>query len=90
MTIVLALFGGLFLCCVLCYKQSLNLAIDVIDASADFLKKTKRIILVSVLFFTISLISVFVWIVAQGMVLSLNPIIASKEVPQKKDIDFSE
>jgi hypothetical protein len=90
MTVVFALFGGCFLCCVLCYKQSLKLAIDVIDASADFLKKTKRIILVSVLFFTISLISVFVWIGAQGMVLSLNHIKASTIVPQQKDIDFSE
>jgi hypothetical protein len=89
-TAVFAIFGGCFLCCVVCYRQSLKLAIDVIDASADFLKKTKRIILVSVLFFAISLFSVLVWLGAQGMVLSLNHIKASDIVPQQKDIDFTD
>jgi len=44
--------------------NSLKIAIDVIDASADFLAKTKRVILVPVLYFFVNLVAVLVWLAA--------------------------
>lgn len=85
--VVLGVIGGCFLCCVMCYRQSLGLAIDVIDASADFLKKTKRIIGVSAIFFVLAILNFAVWCAGFAYVLSLNDI-NSSAVPQRKDIDW--
>jgi len=63
-----------FLCCICLNFTSLKLAIDVIDASADFLNGTKRIILVPIFFFIVTLIFVLVWIGAVGCVISMNEI----------------
>lgn len=55
MYMALMILGGLlalgFLCCVCCGYSSLKIAIDCIDASADFLARTKRIIAVPFVFF---------------------------------------
>lgn len=47
--ITCGIVGVLFLVSICCMFNSLKIAIDVIDASADFLAKTKRVILVPVL-----------------------------------------
>lgn len=62
----------LFLICVCCFFQSLKIAIDVIDASADFLAKTKRVILVPVFFFIINVIAILVWLSAFVAVTTLK------------------
>jgi len=48
-----ALFACILLICVYCGFNSLRVAINVIDASADFLAKTKRLIGVPVFYFLI-------------------------------------
>ena len=48
--------------CVYCGWNSLKTAIDVVDASADFLAGTKRIILVPFVYFIILLLFFFFWI----------------------------
>jgi len=48
-----AVLGLVMLCCIFCSYKSLKVAIDVVDASADFTKKTKRIIGVSVVYFVL-------------------------------------
>jgi len=48
---IIAIIAMIMLCCILCSYKSLKVAIDVIDASADFTTKTKRIIGVSVGYF---------------------------------------
>lgn len=58
------ILGVLYFICVCCFYQSLKIAIDVIDASADFLAKTKRIIIVPVIYFVVNVVSVLVWIAA--------------------------
>jgi len=63
-----------FACCICCAYSSLKFAIDVIDASADFLAGTKRIILVPGLFFILSMLSIFIWAGCLVCVLSLNEI----------------
>lgn len=62
--ITCGVLGVLFLISVCCMFTSLKIAIDVIDASADFLAKTKRVILVPVLYFFVNLIAVLVWLLA--------------------------
>jgi hypothetical protein len=76
--IAVAIFGAIFaLCfaaCIFCGFSSLKLAIDVIDASADFLATTKRIIFVPVLYFFITIIVISIWASAFLGVLSMNTI----------------
>ena len=77
-----------FICCICVGFRSLKLAIDVIDASADFLHGTKRIILVPIFYFMITLIFVGVWIGAVGCVISMNKIEVYEEIPQAKSFNF--
>lgn len=48
--------------CIYCGWNSLKSAIDVIDASADFLASTKRIIAVPFVYFVIMLLFFFFWL----------------------------
>lgn len=57
-----------------CGWNSLKRAIDVIDASADFLAATKRIIAVPFLFFIVMLLFFFFWIGCIVCVYSLGKI----------------
>lgn len=50
---VLLVMGLLFMLAICCFRDSLSIAIDIIDASADFLDDTKKIIAVPVVFFFI-------------------------------------
>ena len=79
-----------FCCCIACNFDSLKKAIDVIDAAADFLAGTKRIILVPAVFFTCSLIAVSVWMGAMAAVLSLNDIYPSEYIPQGRELDWKD
>jgi len=77
--IVLAILSAVFLC-MLCFGfRSLKTAIDVIDASADFLAGTKRIILVPVLYFFVTLIVIFLWLLAVACIYSIGTITASPD-----------
>jgi hypothetical protein len=69
----------------------LKVAIDTIDASADFIAKTKRILLVPVLHFFITLIVVLIWVTAMTCVISLNDFKPSPEIiPQTKDLQWND
>jgi Na+/phosphate symporter len=76
--LALGIFIGLLACifftCVVCGRKHLALAIDVIDASADFTAENKRVILVPIVYFFISLIFLVIWIGAMACVASLNDI----------------
>lgn len=67
------------LCMVWCKRHSLETAIAIIDASADFFVATKRLVLVSVMYFVISVIFVIVWLVALLCVASFAEIVAPAE-----------
>jgi len=79
----------LFLCCLCVGWKSLKLAIDVIDASADFLFKTKRVIFVPFFYFVLTLIIIALWLGAFFCVLSMNDITVSEVVPQMKSIKWT-
>ena len=72
--IVVAVLSVAFLCCVICGYKSLKLAIDVIDASADFLACTKRVIFVPIFHFILSILLFSLWVGAFGCVVSMNDI----------------
>jgi hypothetical protein len=71
----------LFACSLFCYYDSLKKAIDVIDASADFLAGTKRVIVVPGIFLALSLIAITAWTGSMVCVVSLNEIYASEYIP---------
>jgi len=57
------------------------LAIDVIDASADFVAGTKRVILVPNFHFVLQVVVFLVWLGSMVCVLSLNEIEANTLIP---------
>jgi hypothetical protein len=87
--IAFSLAAAIFLCCIIVGFRSLKLAIDVIDASADFLNKTKRVILVPIFYFFLTLLVVFLWIASFICVISMNKIKAVDKIPQGKWITWT-
>lgn len=83
---VIGLITLIFGCMICCQFDSLKKAIDVIDAAADFLAGTKRVILVPCVYFMFSLIAIFCWAGSMACVLSLNEIYPSENIPQGKDL----
>jgi hypothetical protein len=79
-----------FLCCLFCKYDSLKTAIDCIDAAADFLAGTKKIIAVPGLFFLLSIISVLIWIGSMMAVLSMGHIEINENVIQGKNLIMSQ
>lgn len=63
-----------FLFCVFCGRTHLKLAIDVIDASADFIAGNKRVIVVPIIYFILTIIAFSIWLPAMLCVVSLNKI----------------
>ena len=63
-----------------CGYQSLKLAIDVIDASADFLAGTKRILGVPLLYFFITILFLVFWLTAVISVHSIGNITGSNSL----------
>jgi hypothetical protein len=68
---VLLLLGLCISCCIWCNRTSLETAIAIIDASADFMIDTKRLILVSVFYFILTMIIFFLWLASCACVFSL-------------------
>jgi len=52
----------LFNCLMFCYWSKVKIAIAVIDATADFIVATKRLIFVTIFYFFISVIAFLVWL----------------------------
>lgn len=75
----------LFLCSIICSFRSLKLAIDVIDASADFIRDHKRVIGVPVLYFVFTMTFLVLWLASMTFVISENTIEAGK-FPMDKNL----
>lgn len=84
--IVMALLCCCFFCATVCAKDSLQRAIDVIDASADYIAHNKRVILVPNLHYLFLLIFTAIWLGAFLCVVSLNEIHADPLIPQSRDL----
>jgi hypothetical protein len=85
-TVIVGLIALGFLCCLYCKYSALKTAIDCIDAAADFLAKTKRVIVVPGIFFLLSIFSIMIWLPSFGAVVSMNHIEINKDVIQGKTI----
>lgn len=79
-----------FFCCICCGYKSLKLAIDVIDASADFLADTNRILLVPGVFFLAQIVVVVIWVGAMMCVVSMNEITVDESIPQGKTLTWED
>ena len=72
--IIVGILALVFFCMVCCGRKQLRRAIDVIDASADYIAHNKRVIVVPNIHFIITLIVVIIWFMAMLCVASLNEI----------------
>ena len=99
MGILIAVVAGLasiLVCvCIWCGWNSLKTAIDVVDASADFLADTKRVILVPFVYFVILIMFFFFYLGCIGSVYSMgditadpNKTVAGVYIPQWKNVKF--
>lgn len=84
--IIIGILALSFFCCVFCGYHSLKLAIDVIDAAADFMAKTKRIILVPILYFMLTMVALLIWSGSFASIVSMNEIHPDPDIPQAKSI----
>jgi hypothetical protein len=69
---ILGVLGLLFFCFVVCGYKSLKIAIDVVDASADFLARTKRILVVPIFFFFVQAFVICAWIPGMTCIYTLS------------------
>ena len=88
--IVMAILCCAFATMVICGRDSLQRAIDVIDASADYIAHNKRVILVPNVHFLFTLIFSIVWLGAFLCVVSLNKIEADSLMPQGRDLQWED
>ena len=72
--IVLGLATLIMLIMLICGFNQLKIAIDVVDASADFLRKTKRVILIPVIYFFFQVITVLTFMFAFVCIWSIGDI----------------
>jgi len=89
--IILAILASLFGLAVCCGFNSLRTAINVVDASADFLRKTKRILFVPILYFFLNVLVVFAWVVVVACFNSMGEITAETgDFPQFRKCTYAE
>jgi hypothetical protein len=74
----LGIFATIFACLVYCGFDQLKTAIDVLDASADFLAKTKRIFLVPFFYMIVQIMFILLFIFSM-LAISANGEITPKE-----------
>jgi hypothetical protein len=88
--IAAGIMSFLYTCCVWCYWGDLETAINVVDASADFLADTFRIIFTPMFHFILTFIVLILWVAAMACVVSMNDIEASPNFPQMKKLTWKE
>lgn len=86
--IVFGLVSFLFFLAVCCYKKDLQRAIDVIDAAADYIARNKKVLLVPMVHFFITLVVTIIWFGAYLMVASLNEVTVDSNIPQGKTLTW--
>lgn len=90
LVVLFALLGLIFLCAIVCGFSHLKLAIDVIDASADFLDDTKQVYFVPFFFFLCAFISIILWTVCVIGVYSEGEITPDPLIPQVKKVKIND
>ena len=88
-TVGFAILSAIFACMICCGWSQLKLAIDVIDASADFLAKTKRLIFVPMGYFVAQMIVFSLWLGCLSGINSNGEFIGEKNQQRRVNIDDS-
>lgn len=79
--IVFLILDLIFLCMTCCYWDSLNQAIDVIDASADFVNGNYKVMVVPTCHLLLQILFFIFWVVGMTCVCSLNEISPDYLIP---------
>lgn len=83
--LILLVVAALICCCfftaIMCAKESLKRAIDVIDASADFIAHNKCVIVIPNFHYILMIIFSVIWFYGFLCVVSLNDIKADTLIP---------
>jgi len=91
LAILFFVLAFIFACCIWWGKKSLKLAIDVIDAAADFTAGNKRVIIVPLVYFGFAICWVVIWLLSFLCVIGLNKITVAEDIsdiPQDRDINW--
>lgn len=99
--ITCGLVAILFAACVWCKWDDLKLAIEIVNASADFLAQTKRLLVTPLVYFVFLFIFFLFWLSCIICVMSMGKITADPDqdklidmgkpwVPLYKDVDWSD
>lgn len=83
---VFALVTIIYLLVIWCQWKSVEIAIAIIDATADFYAATKRLVFVAMFYFIVTVLVTLLFVAAIGGVISLNDITASPTSPQGRVI----
>lgn len=91
LAIVMGILAALYLMMVCCSFRSLRIAINVVDAAADFLSATKRLIFVPLVYSAVSIAVCAVWFICWISVDSqqYTDVRGSDLVPQAKIFSYS-
>ena len=79
----------LYVIMIVCFWKSLVVSIAIIETAADFFADTKRIVLVPVFYFFVTLLVVGVWIGAIICVNSIGDITVDSVASQLKNVEHS-
>lgn len=86
--ILLSLLAVAYLVLVIWSWREIKVAVTVIDAAADMLRNTKRLMLVNTGFFFAGVLFLFLWVGAFLGLLSMGDITPNPSVPQGKRITY--
>jgi hypothetical protein len=75
--VMFAILAFIFLVLIFFFFKHLKTAINVVDASAEFLVGNKRILLVPFVYFTMTIVSFLVWVDSMAMIISLNTVVSA-------------
>lgn len=79
----------LFNCMLWCFWSKVKMAIAVIDAAADFVTDTKRLVFCSIWYFILGLIIFLVWIAGMVFTAGIGKVTADPSYPQGKSIGLT-
>jgi hypothetical protein len=91
-TVLLAGLSVLLVCystCLCCLWSALRVAMNVIDAAADFLRDTKRTIVAPLVHFLMGVVVFILWLACFACVISMNDIKADKKISQFKSLTWT-
>lgn len=84
--VTMAILCCCFFTALCCARKSLSRAIDVVDASADYIAGNKCVILIPNFHYILLIAFNIIWLGAFLCVISLNEIKADKYIPQNRDL----